>query len=67
MARAGGLDQILSTRSPAFKQRAHSIRTEDDWLSAMVEEPRLIRRPILVTERGVAVGFNSDAWARLLQ
>ncbi len=66
VTRVGGLDNILSTRSPAYKKRAGSVGTDDGWLQAMVEEPRLMRRPILVTERGVAVGFNPDTWSRLL-
>lgn len=64
--RAGGLAQVLSTRSPAYKKRADSTRTDEEWLDAMVEEPRLLRRPILVTERGVGVGFDPAAWSRLV-
>jgi len=41
--------------------------TDDEWLSAMAEEPRLIRRPILVTPAGVGVGFEPAVWTRLLR
>jgi arsenate reductase len=64
--RAGGLARVLSTRSPAYKKRADSTRTDEEWLDAMVEEPRLLRRPILVTARGAGVGFDPAAWSRLL-
>lgn len=64
--KAGGLGKVLSTRSPAYKKRAESVHGDDEWLAAMVTEPRLLRRPILVTERGVGVGFDAETWSRLL-
>ena len=64
--RAGGLEAVLATRSPAYRARASSIADEPGWLAAMVEEPRLIRRPILETDRGMAVGFSEANWRRLL-
>lgn len=64
--RSGGLEAVLATRSPAYRARASSIADEPGWLAAMVEEPRLIRRPILETDRGMAVGFSEVNWRRLL-
>lgn len=64
--RAGGLEAVLATRSPAYRARASAIADEPGWLQAMVDEPRLIRRPILETDRGMAVGFSEANWLRLL-
>lgn len=61
-ARAGGVQAILATRSPAYRKRAGTPHTDDEWLRAMAEEPRLIRRPLLVTEAGVVPGFAADRW-----
>lgn len=64
--RAGGLDAVLATRSPAYRARAATTVGETAWISAMAEEPRLIRRPILETDRGMAVGFSAERWRALL-
>lgn len=64
--RAGGLDAVLATRSPAYRARAAATAGEEAWIGAMVEEPRLIRRPILETDRGMAVGFSAERWRVLL-
>jgi arsenate reductase-like glutaredoxin family protein len=64
--RAGGLEAVLATRSPAYRARAAATAGEEAWISAMVEEPRLIRRPILETDRGMAVGFSAERWRGLL-
>jgi arsenate reductase-like glutaredoxin family protein len=62
-ALAGGVDQLLSLRSPAY--RARQGVSLSDWLQEMIEEPRLIRRPILVTPGGTAVGFDPERWRAL--
>lgn len=65
--RAGGIEAVLATRSPAYRARAAAMADEAGWLAAMAEEPRLIRRPILETSRGMAVGFSAANWQRLLE
>ena len=64
--RAGGLEAVLATRSPAYRARAAAVQDQAGWVAAMAEEPRLIRRPILETSRGMAVGFSEVNWRRLL-
>jgi arsenate reductase-like glutaredoxin family protein len=59
----GGVERLLSTRSPAYRKLQGT--PPGDWLAVMADEPRLIRRPILITDRGVAVGFDA-AWTSLL-
>lgn len=65
--RAGGVQAILATKSPAYRKRVGTLHTDEEWLKAMVEEPRLIRRPILMTEDGVIPGFQADEWRKALE
>lgn len=41
--------------------------SDEEWLRLMAEEPRLIRRPILRTDRGVWVGFTPEAWEQAVK
>lgn len=51
---------ILSTRSTPYKQGnlAEKNLSDDEILNMMTEEPRLIKRPILVSGADAVVGFN---------
>lgn len=54
------LDDILSTRSTPYKQGNLAERnlSEGEILDMMTEEPRLIKRPLLVSGSSAVVGFN---------
>ncbi len=63
-----GIDNVFSWRSPSAKeQRARrDTISEDELIDAMLAEPRLIRRPILVSAgNATIVGFDKDAYAQL--
>lgn len=66
--RAGGVANLVSRRSPAFRAHRDAGRADDDpeWFSILAAEPRLVRRPILETAAGVAVGFDPERWEALL-
>lgn len=51
---------VLSKRSRVFKVREAEIEALDDdaLLALMVEEPTLLRRPLVVGAKGVVVGHN---------
>jgi arsenate reductase/regulatory protein spx len=51
---------VLSTRSRVYKERnlAEADLTEDQMVELMVEEPTLLRRPIIVNGDRVVVGYN---------
>lgn len=65
-----GIDDLFSWRSPSakpYRERRDSV-TEDELIEAMLGEPRLIRRPIVVSDRAEPiVGFNKIAYAELAQ
>ncbi len=47
----------MSTRSPVFKQRPLP-RTKKEAIDLMMEQPNLIKRPILVRGSQVIFGFD---------
>lgn len=40
--------------------------TEDDKIDLLSSDGMLIKRPILVTEKGVCVGFKEEEWKEIL-
>ncbi len=58
---------VLSTRSRAYKELdlAHKDLTEAELLDLMVKEPTLLRRPLIVSAAGTAVGFNQKRMQEL--
>lgn len=57
-----GLDELLATRSRTFKSL--NLDVEDMPLSAVVDliiqEPKLLRRPILTDGETIVVGYNLE-------
>lgn len=61
------LERFVNTRSPAFKERGLDVAklTKAKAIALMLEEPNLIRRP-LVLARGKAVfGYDPEAYEGL--
>lgn len=63
--RAGGVERLLSKKSPKYKEYEGRVTGPDDWIRFMAEEPRLLKRPILVNGGQVLVGFDPTAWSQL--
>jgi arsenate reductase-like glutaredoxin family protein len=59
---AGRFLDFVSTRSPVFKQRALP-RSKREAIDLMMEQPNLIKRPILIRGSKVVFGFDKDAYA----
>jgi len=55
---------FVSTRSPVFKTRPLP-RSKREAIALMLEQPNLIRRPVLITGRRVLFGFDKAAYAKL--
>jgi arsenate reductase-like glutaredoxin family protein len=55
---------FVSTRSPVFKQRPLP-GSKGEAVDLMLEQPNLIRRPILVDGDNVVFGFDKSAYDRL--
>jgi arsenate reductase-like glutaredoxin family protein len=59
---------ILASRSPSARSIGADLAGmgDDDLLSLMVQEPRLIRRPLLVVDGRLVIGANAKTVERLL-
>ena len=55
---------FVSTRSPVFKARPLP-KSKKEAIDLMMENPNLIRRPVLVKGSTVTFGFDKDAYAKL--
>jgi arsenate reductase len=55
---------FVSTRSPVFKERPLP-KSKKEAIALMMENPNLIRRPIMIKGSRVIFGFDKDEYARL--
>ena len=55
---------FVSTRSPVFRQRSLP-GSKKEAIALMLEQPNLIRRPILIKGAHVIFGFDKAAYDRL--
>lgn len=63
-----GTEEIVSTRSKAFKQLKVNLDdlSIDQLLDLVVKNPSLLRRPIIMDDRRLQVGYNKDEIRRFL-
>jgi arsenate reductase-like glutaredoxin family protein len=54
----------VSKRSPVFKTRPLP-KSKKEAISLMLEQPNLIRRPVLVKGGKVTFGFDKEAYSKL--
>jgi Spx/MgsR family transcriptional regulator len=52
---------VISTRSTPYKQHelANKTLSDDEILDLMVEDPRLLRRPIVISDEKFVIGHNA--------
>jgi arsenate reductase-like glutaredoxin family protein len=55
---------FVSTRSPVFKERPLPA-SKTEAIDLMVENPNLIRRPIVIDGANVIFGFDKDRYEKL--
>ena len=55
---------FVSTRSPVFKERPLPA-SKKEAIAMMIENPNLIRRPIMIKGSRVIFGFDKDRYAKL--
>ena len=56
------LEDFINTRSPAYKERNLASRklTKKQAIDLMMEEPNLIRRPLVVSGRKAVFGYKPE-------
>jgi arsenate reductase len=70
LARSGlSAADLVSTHSIPYRKGnlGELGLTDADWIERMIAEPRLVRRPILVTDDEVVVGFDRTRYERIAQ
>ncbi|OIK08367.1 transcriptional regulator Spx [Bacillus sp. MUM 116] len=63
-----GTDEIISTRSKTFQKLDVNLDTMplQDLFELIKENPGLLRRPIIIDEKRLQVGYNEDEIRRFL-
>ncbi len=63
------IEDVFSFRSPSVKALGLTDKAlaPDEMIKHMLEEPRLIRRPLLVAGERVVVGFNAEALREVVE
>ena len=59
---------MLGNKSPKFKELGLKDRrlSKVEAIELMVQDNNLLKRPILVHPKGTVIGFDAEAYARLL-
>ncbi|MCA1031721.1 Spx/MgsR family RNA polymerase-binding regulatory protein [Bacillus timonensis] len=62
-----GIDEILATRSQSFKKLNKNVEdlTVSEILKIIVDEPKLLKRPIITDGKKLIVGYNVSAFKNL--
>jgi arsenate reductase-like glutaredoxin family protein len=62
-----GLEGVLSTRSPAFKALGLDAKTltEAEAVRLMLEEPNLMRRPLVLSKGKAIFGYAPQEYEKL--
>ncbi|QGQ44667.1 transcriptional regulator SpxA [Metabacillus sediminilitoris] len=63
-----GTDEIISTRSKVFQKLNVNLETMplQDLYNLIQDNPGLLRRPIIIDEKRLQVGYNEDEIRRFL-
>ena len=64
-----GVAEVLNTRHAVAKERGWKEKApaKTTFVKAALEEPNLLRRPVLIRGRNAVVGFDEDAIRKLLR
>ena len=63
------LGDFINKRSPAYKERNLAARnlTKKQAIDLMMEEPNLIRRPLVISKGRAVFGFKPEEYDSLLK
>ena len=65
-----GWEKLINTRGPSFRKlppEKQASLTEKKAFALMLENPSMIKRPILETGKTLLVGFDADEYAKKLK
>ncbi len=57
-----GFDDIISTRSKVFKEKhlEPDLMTTSELISFIIDNPSVLKRPIIINENELQVGYNNE-------
>lgn len=57
-----GFDDIISTRSKIFKEKGYDVESMKmhELVDFIISNPLILKRPIIVTDYEIQVGYNDD-------
>lgn len=66
--RGEGVQPFINTKGTRYRELglADKKLTDEQWVELLSQDGKLIKRPVLVFEEQVVVGFNSDEYERVL-
>ncbi|GMA62248.1 Spx/MgsR family RNA polymerase-binding regulatory protein [Alicyclobacillus fastidiosus] len=68
MERSGRpVEDFVNTRGTVYRERdlKHAKFTEDEWIRELSKDGKLLKRPILETDKEVFVGYHEGAYRRI--
>lgn len=69
-ASQAGWERLINTRGPSFRKlppERQAGLTQKKAFALMLENPSMIRRPIVETGRALLIGFDADEFAKHLK
>jgi len=62
-----GLENVLSTRSPAYKARNLGAKklSKSEAVELMLEDPNLMRRPLVLSKKKAVLGYDAAEYDKL--
>ena len=62
-----GLEAVMNRRSPVYKERDLGSRklSKAEAIAMMLEEPNLIRRPLVLAKGKAILGYDAEAYQKL--
>lgn len=65
----GGVRSLVSTRSRKYKELglADKSLSDEEWVSLLAREPGLWRRPVVIRDGRVVIGYDAEAITDLIK
>ena len=60
-----GVESVMNRRSPAFKALARTKLTKSKAIDLMMEDPNLIRRPLVLAKGKAVFGYDPEEYDRI--
>lgn len=64
-----GVEAVLDPDAPAYREKGlqYVSASDNDWIKRMVDDPLVLRLPLVRAGKELAVGDDEEAWARIVE